>query len=150
MAASKTFNVAGLGTAFAIIPNASLRRKFTQAAQGMVPWVTILGLEATQAAFTLCDDWHTALLDYLRANREYLVNEINNIPGLKALTPDATFLLWVDASGLGVENTQTWCEERGVGPSPGVDFGNKNFFRLNFGCPRSHLEQAIRRLKQTV
>ena len=147
MAASKTFNVAGLGAAFAIIPNRQLRSKFSRAAQGMIPWVNILGLVATEAAFTSCDQWYDELKDYLRANRDYLVNEINNIEGLTALTPDATFLLWVDASGLNVSDTQKWCEARGVGPSPGADFGNKHFFRINFGCPRSQLETAISRLK---
>ena len=147
MAASKTFNVAGLGAAFAIIPNNSLRAKFSRAAQGMIPWVNILGLVATEAAFNLCDHWYVELKDYLRANRDYLVDEINKIDGLTALTPDATFLLWVDASGLNVSDTQKWCEERGVGPSPGADFGNKAFFRINFGCPRSQLEEAVKRLK---
>ena len=55
MAASKTFNVAGLGTSFAVIPDAGLRRQFTQAAAGIMPWVTVLGLAATQAAFTECE-----------------------------------------------------------------------------------------------
>ncbi|WP_100656114.1 MalY/PatB family protein [Alteromonas flava] len=147
MAASKTFNVAGLGAAFAIIPDNRLRRRFVQAAQGMVPWVNILGLVATQAAFTHCDEWHRALLDYLRGNRDYAVQAINEIEGLQALTPEATFLLWVDASGLNVEDTQQWCEQRGVGPSPGRDFGEQRFFRLNFGCPRADLETAIQRLR---
>ncbi|WP_100643838.1 MalY/PatB family protein [Alteromonas facilis] len=150
MAASKTFNVAGLGAAFAIIPNATLRRRFTQAAQGMVPWVNILGLVATEAAFTLCDEWHQSLLHYLRGNREYLVDAVSRIDGLTAQTPDATFLLWVDASGLGVDDTQKWCESRGVGPSPGADFGNRDFFRLNFGCARDDLKLAIKRLSTGV
>lgn len=147
MAASKTFNVAGLGAAFAIIPDRALRARFSRAAQGMIPWVNILGLVATEAAFTQCDDWYEALKTYLRGNRDYLIDAINNIDGLKVLTPQATFLLWVDASGLHVDDTQKWCEERGVGPSPGADFGNKQFFRINFGCPRSQLEMAVARLK---
>jgi cystathionine beta-lyase len=147
MAASKTFNVAGLGTSFAIIEDPSVRRKFTQAAQGLVPWVTVLGLTATQAAFTQCDEWHQAFLTYLRGNRDYLVAEIANIDGLKLLTPQATFLAWIDASGLGVGNPQKHFEELGVGPSPGADFGDKNFVRINFGCPRSQLEQAVALIK---
>lgn len=147
MAASKTFNVAGLGAAFAIIPDKQLRSRFSRAAQGMIPWVNILGLVATEAAFTLCDDWYQAMLNYLRDNRNYLVKQINQIDGLTALTPQATFLLWVNAQGLNVSDTQKWCEDRGVGPSPGIDFGNKEFFRINFGCPRHQLEQAISRLK---
>jgi cystathionine beta-lyase len=147
MAASKTFNVAGLGTSFAIIEDPKVRREFNLAAQGMVPWVTVLGLTATEAAFTQCDDWHQAFLDYLRGNRDYLTAEIAKIDGLKLLTPQATFLAWIDASGLGVENPQKHFENLGVGPSAGVDFGDKNYVRINFGCPRSQLERAIELIK---
>jgi cystathionine beta-lyase len=147
MAASKTFNVAGLGTSFAIIEDASVRRKFIAAAKGIVPWVTVLGLAATEAAFTQCDEWHQAFLSYLRGNRDYLVKEVANISGLKLLTPQATFLAWIDASGLCVENPQKHFEDLGVGPSPGADFGDKNFVRINFGCPRSQLEQAVALIK---
>ncbi|WP_088332588.1 PatB family C-S lyase [Lacimicrobium sp. SS2-24] len=146
MAASKTFNIAGLGAAFAIIPDNTLRRRFNQAAMGIVPWVNVLGLYATEAAFTLCDEWYQRQLEYLRENRDYLVEQINQIDGLRVNAPQATFLAWVDASGLGVDNPQAWFEEKGVGPSPGTDFGNKQFVRLNFGCPRDYLHQAIARL----
>ena len=147
MAASKTFNIAGLGASFAIIPSAQVRRRFTRAAQGMLPWVNILGLIATEAAFTQCDDYHKALLDYLRSNCDYLVAQVNAIEGLRALSPQATFLLWVDGSGLAVESPQGWFESRGVGPSPGADFGAPDFIRINYGCPRADLETAIQRLK---
>jgi cystathionine beta-lyase len=147
MAASKTFNVAGLGTSFAIIPDTKIRAAFNKSARGIVPWVTVTGLTATNAAFRYCDDWHQQELAYLKANRDYLVTEINKIEGLKAVSPAATFLLWVDASGLQVENTQLWCEARGIGPSAGRDFGDKDFFRLNFGCSRDYLIEAIEKLK---
>lgn len=143
MAASKTFNVAGLGTSFAIIPDPQVRKRFTLASQGMVPWANVLGLVATEAAFTQCDTWHQGELEYLRANRDYFVAQINQIAGLKILAPQATFLAWIDASGLGVDNVQAYFEDKGVGPSPGVDFGDDNFVRINFGCPRQYLEQAI-------
>jgi cystathionine beta-lyase len=146
MAASKTFNVAGLGTSFAIIPNRKLRLAFTQAAAGIVPWVTVLGLAATEAAFTLCDDWHQAQIQYLRENRDRVVEVINSIDGLRMLKADATFLAWVDASGLGAKNVLTWAEEKGVGPSPGVDFHKADHFRINFGCSRAMLDTILARL----
>ena len=147
MAASKTFNIAGLGTSFAIIPNPSVRARFVKAAQGIVPWPNLMGLIATEVAFTQCDDWYQQEIAYLRANRDYLVEEINNIDGLRLLCPEATFLAWVDASGLGVDNPQQYFEDKGIGPSPGIDFGDKSFVRINFGCPRAHLEKAIALLK---
>lgn len=147
MAASKTFNVAGLGTSFAIIPNAKIRNEFVAAGAGIVPWVNVMGLEATATAFTECDLWHQAQLEYLRGNRDYLVKAINNIAGLRCISPESTFLLWVDASALEVEDVQKWCEQRGVGPSPGKDFGAPEFFRINYGCAREYLEQIIERLR---
>jgi len=147
MAASKTFNIAGLGTSFAIIPNAKLRAAFNHNARGIVPEVTIAGLTATNAAFRYCDEWHQQEVAYLKENRDYLLTEINSIEGLKAISPAATFLLWVDASGLQVSDTQAWCEAKGVGPSAGKDFGDKDFFRLNFGCSRDYLVEAIKKLQ---
>jgi|TARA_R110002153_G_scaffold228576_4_gene381551 cystathionine beta-lyase len=146
MAASKTFNVAGLGTSFAIIPDPKLRQQFTSAAAGIMPWVTVLGLAATEAAFTLCDEWHSAQIEYLRANRDAVYETINGIDGLSMLKQEATFLAWVDASGLGVENVQTWAEEKGVGPSPGADFHKADHFRINFGCSQSMLNDVLQRL----
>ncbi|MCC2607676.1 MalY/PatB family protein [Planctobacterium marinum] len=148
MAASKTFNVAGLGTSFAIIPDARLRASFSKAMMGIMPWVTILGLVATETAFTQCDQWYDTLLQYLRKNRQFLFEEINQIDGFNMLLPQATFLAWIDASKLGVDLPQAYVEAKGVGPSPGADFGDKNFIRINFGCPKSYLEQAVQRLKR--
>ena len=151
MAANKTFNIAGLGASFAIIPDAQVRQQFNLAARGIVPWVNIMGLIATQAAFTLANDWHEAQRNYLIGNREYLAKAINAIPGLKAIPAPATFLMWVDASALdlqGAKNVQDWCESRGVGPSPGADFGDEHFFRLNFGVSRSMLEEVVDRLSR--
>lgn len=147
MAASKTFNIAGLGTSFAIIPDPNLRKRFSAAAQGIVPWVNVLGLVATEAAFTECEAWYQAQITYLKENRRYIVEQVAQIDGLELLTPEATFLAWIDASGLKVTNPQRYFEERGIGPSPGIDFGDKNFVRINFGCPKSYLEEMFERLR---
>lgn len=148
MAASKTFNVAGLGTSFAIIPDTALRRKFTQGAAGIVPWANVMGLVATEAAFTKCDNWLSEQINYLRSNRDYLVTRINAIDGLKVVSAEATFLAWIDARELGVEDVLKWCESKGVGPSPGRDFGEPGFFRINFGCSRAMLTDILDRLSQ--
>jgi cystathionine beta-lyase len=147
MAASKTFNVAGLGTSFAIIPNAKVRASFVNAMGGIVPWPNVLGLVAVEAAFNECDDWRKQQLAYLRSNRDYLVKAVNEISGLSAVSPQATFLLWINAGDLGVDNTQTWIEDKGVGPSPGKDFGDSSCFRLNFGCSHDYLQQIIKRMQ---
>ena len=148
MAASKTFNVAGLGAAFAVIPDKQLRERFTRSAAGIVPWVNVMGLIATEAAFTQCDDWHKAQIDYLRDNRDLVVSRINRIEGLRMHSPEATFLAWIDASGLGVSNVQAWAEDQGVGPSPGIDFHARDYFRLNYGCSREMLDAMLTRLEK--
>lgn len=147
MAASKTFNIAGLGTSFAIIPDAKLRAQFSSAAAGIVPWVNFMGLVATEVAFTQCDDWHSAQLDYLRSNLDYVCEQVDALSGFELVRPQATFLAWVDASGLEVNDVHSFMESKGVGPSPGRDFGWRDFTRLNFACPKSMLEEAFARLK---
>jgi cystathionine beta-lyase len=70
MAPSKTFNIPGLGCAFAVIPDAALRRRFERAMHGIVPHVNVLGLAACEAAYRDCGDWRRELLAYLRGNRD--------------------------------------------------------------------------------
>lgn len=147
MAASKTFNVAGLGTSFAIIPDRNVRTRFTRASAGIVPWVNFMGLVATEVAFTQCDDWHQAQLEYLRSNLDFVEQQVKKIEGLSFVRPQATFLAWIDASGLNQDNVQAYMESKGVGPSPGKDFGWPQFTRINFACRRSLLEQAFNRIK---
>lgn len=145
MSAGKTFNIAGLGVSFAIIPNAGLRKRYKAAANGVSPWANMLGLVATATAFNDGRDWYRRQLNYLRANRDYLIAALNQIGGLKAASPEATYLAWIDCSGLGQEDVQTWFERRGVGPSPGRDFGAPQFARINFACPRRQLETIVAR-----
>lgn len=148
MAASKTFNIAGLATSFAIIPDATIRQRFVSQSTGISPWVTIMGMVATEKAFTECDQWYQSMLAYIRGNRDYLFRQINRLPGLKMLRPQATYLAWVDATGLGVDSPQKHYEEKGIGFSPGVDFGNKNYVRINYGCPRSYIDEALIRMSK--
>ncbi|NTS75626.1 putative C-S lyase [Catenovulum sp. SM1970] len=150
MAASKTFNIAGLGVSFSVIPNPSLRAKFRNAGMGIVPWAQVLGLVATEAAFKGGLAWRDALLDYLRGNQEYLYQEINAIEGMSMQKSDATFLAWIDCSGLGVDDVQKFWEDAGVGPSPGRDFGEEQFARINFGCPRGQLVEIVGRIKAAL
>lgn len=150
MAPSKTFNIPGLGCAFAIIPDSRLRRAFLDAMHGIVPHVNILGLVATEAAFTACDDWQAELLGYLRGNLRSVERAIGAVPGLDMRPPEATYLAWIDAREFaadnGIENPARHFEARGVGLSDGADFGAPGFVRLNFGTRRALLEEALARI----
>lgn len=150
MAASKTFNLAGLCCSFAIIPNQKLRRNFKQASTGIVSHVNLFGYISTQAAYQQGEKWHQQLLDYLRENRDYLLEEINQIRGLKLDSVEATYLAWIDVSRLGLDNPHRFFEQAGVGMSPGRDFGDNGFMRLNFGCSLTNLKEAVSRMRMAV
>ncbi|WP_417223592.1 MalY/PatB family protein [Amphritea sp.] len=150
MAPSKTFNIAGLGCSFAIIPDPQLRKQFQQIRKGIVPDVNLLGYTATMAAYKEGGDWHQQQLDYLKGNRDYLTKEINQIPGLRLNPVEATYLAWIDVSAAKLENPAHFFEQAGVGMSPGRDFGDERFMRLNFGCPRSMLIEAVDRIRRAM
>ncbi|WHT00436.1 MAG: cysteine-S-conjugate beta-lyase [Pantoea stewartii] len=147
---SKTFNIAGLGASVAVIPDPELRARFTAVRQGIVPSVDILALVAAEVAWRACDDWLDAQLDYLRGNRDWLVSEVNALPGLKMTSPEGSYLGWIDARELQVASPALYFEKHGLGFSPGRDFGDDGFVRINFGCPRALLEEAVRRLRRAV
>lgn len=146
MAPSKTFNIPGLGCAFAVIPDAALRRRFLRAMDGIVPHPNVLGLAACEAAYRDCGDWHRELLAVLRANRDRVELTVDRLPGLKMHHVEATYLAWIDARGLGLADAQAHFERHGIGLSDGRDFGAPGWLRLNFGCPPATLELALNRL----
>ncbi len=158
MAPSKTFNLPGLYSTFAVIPNPSLRRAFEKTMDGIMPHVNTLGLVATEVAYRDCDDWQQALLTYLRGNAKMVQDAVAQMPGLVTTSVAATYLAWIDCRELcaerGIDNPQLLFENAGVGLSSGAEFGLRGDFsqyiRLNFGCPRSTLEQALRRMKTAV
>lgn len=150
MGPGKTFNIAGLGIAFAVIANATLRRRFVRAMQGLVPGPCGPAYAALEAAVTQCEPWRRALLDYLRENRDHLANALAAL-GLPATYPEATFLTWIDARDLATANGEppvAHFERHGLGLSDGAPFGAPGFVRFNFGCRRETLLLAIERLQR--
>ena len=148
MAPSKTFNIPGLACAFAVIPDAALRRRFTGAARGIVPDVNVLGYVAAEAAFREGADWHRGLIDTLRRNRDRVEAAVGAMPGLAMTHVEATYLAWIDARGLGVDDPVAFFEAAGVGLSNGADFGLPGWVRLNFGCPGATLDAALERMRR--
>ncbi len=154
MAPSKTYNVPGLGTSLAIIPDPALRARFLRANAGIVAEVTCLGFTACEAAYRDCEPWRQALLAALRGNRDYLLETIaRDLPGIRVEAPvEATYLLWMNVSALGLANPLAHFEQHGVGLSAGEPFGaaKGTHLRLNFGCPRATLVEAMRRMKAAL
>ena len=147
MSPSKTFNLPGLGCAFAVISDEKLRRRFVQAKSGIVPLVNALGFTAAEAAYRNCADWHAGLLEYLRGNRDTVARAIADMPLLSMAPLEATYLAWIDVRSADLPNPVRFFEDAGVGLQDGVEFDGPGFVRLNFGCRRPLLEAALERMK---
>jgi cystathionine beta-lyase len=150
MSPSKTFNLPGLGCAFAVIPEEKLRRSFKKVMEGIVPRVNAVGYTAARVAFNDCADWHAALIEYLRGNLAIVEQAIQQMPGLAMAPVEATYLAWIDMRAAGVSNPGAFFENAGVGLQDGVEFDAPGFARLNFGCPRSLLEEALDRMSKAI
>lgn len=155
MAPSKTYNVAGLDCAIAIIPDEDLRKQFDCGNQGLVPHVNIMGLTAALAAYRDGADWLAELIEYLNGNRKYLSDYIReNLPELDVFPAEGTYLAWIDCRKVNLPDvpSQYFLEECKVALNSGADFGEagKGFVRLNYGCPRSTLEDALERMTEGI
>ena len=151
MAPSKTFNIAGLNCAFAVIPDNDLRNRFVTTKAGLVPWPNALGYVACEAAFTNGTAWHRQLLAYLRDNRNLVERVVTeDLPGLSTTHVEATYLAWIDTRRSKIKDPTSFFEKAGVGLSDGRLFGAPGFVRLNFACPRKRLRLALERMKTAL
>ena len=104
LAPSKTFNIAGLGFSFAVIPNPELRQAFENARRGTAGWSNVLAMTAACAAYQNGAPWLCAALDYMEANRDYLTEFVNNqLPGVHMAKPEGTYLAWLDCNDLSLD-----------------------------------------------
>ena len=150
MAPTKTFNLAGLGGAFAIIKNPELREQFIQGGKGMISRLTTFAYISMLAAYRDCEPWRRDLLAYLRANRDYLANRIDGITGISMSPVEATYLAWLDVSMLNLDDPMEFFESAGVGLSDGPQFDGQGYMRLNFACPLETLVEACDRIESAV
>lgn len=155
MAPSKTFNIAGLSCAVAIIPNKQLRKKFLLAKRGLMPDMNYLGLIAATAAWQEGKPWLTALKVHLNHNldilEKWLANlEAKDLPSFGYQRPAATFVAWLDAAQLGFANPAAQFLEAGVALTCGSAYGSPQHVRLNFACPTSQLEEALARMEKLI
>ncbi len=156
-APSKTFNLPGLQSANIITPNAKLRAELQrQYDRNMFPLVNTLGMVAAEAAYTHGEPWLEQMLDYVRGNHEYFARAINSsIPELKVLPTDSLYLAWMDCRGLGLsadELKEFMLIEARVWLDHGQKFGleGHGYMRVNLGCPRSTVEDAVNRIITAV
>lgn len=150
MAPSKTFNLAGFGGSFAVIQDPSLRQRFSEEMRGVVANVNIMAYESMLVAYRDCEDWYRSLIAYLQGNRDFLLDAFSEIGGITMNPVEATYLAFLDVGSLSLNDPPGFFENAGIGMSEGYRFGDDRFMRLNFGCPRSVLIDAISRFKRAL
>jgi len=148
---SKTYNLPGLACAFAVIPEDTLRTAIKRTARGIITEINTFGYAGCAAAYRHGEPWRKELIQYLRANRDLAFQFVREqLPGIVMHPMEATYLAWLDVRALKLETPVKFFEDHGVGLSNGIDFGTPGFLRLNFGCPRSRLQEGLNRMAKAV
>lgn len=157
IAASKTFGIAGLTTSTTIIPDSEKRVIFQNRLKSLgLGTANVLGITASEAAYRHGGEWLDELLEYLQGNLRLAEAAFKrNIPGIKANTPDGTYLMWLDCRelSLGQEELMHFIShEARLGLNDGATFGpgGEGFLRMNIACPESILSEGLGRLEEAV
>ena len=158
MAPSKTFNIAGLGSSVCHIASPDLRKRFFGWLDALgVAGGNIFAFTAAEAAFAHGEEWRRQMLDYLNANVQALDEFLHTrMPKVKAVLPEASYLAWLDFSAYGIphkELADRFINEAHVVMNDGTTFGGDAYegcFRLNLGCPRAQLLDALERINKAI
>lgn len=157
MAPSKTFNMPGLITSYYVISNPALRRQLsTFMSKNDVGGGNIFAYQATMAAYRQGDEWRKQMLDYIQGNIDYVMGFLKeNIPQIKPMKPEASFLIFLDCTGLGWSDEELpkfFVQNAKLGLNDGRMFGpgGDQHMRMNIGCPRSIVAQAMEQLKKAI
>ena len=153
--ASKTFNMAGLASAYAIIPNPQVRQKFLDKTVGyMLTDGNIFAFQTTVAAYEQGEEWLNQLLAYVQGNIDFLTQYIDQyLPKVKYIVPQASYLVFLDFRALGLSQKElvSFCTNKAhLALVDGSVFGEegKGFMRINLASPRSVIEKALEQLKE--
>lgn len=154
VAPSKTFNLAGLSTSLAVIPDPSLRRRFRAEFDRMhIDQGNVFGTVALEAAYRQGDEWLDRLLEYVRGNMEYVTEFFaRHIPSVKTRPSEGTYMMWLDFRAWGLSPQELWhflVFEAGLGLNEGARFGTggEGFMRINLATRRALVEQAMSQLE---
>lgn len=156
-APSKTFNLAGLKTSNIIVANEEYKNKINRSLninESIEP--NVFGIEALISAYNYSEDWLDELLIYLEKNRDHFISYIEkNIPELKVIKPEATYLLWIDCSKLNIKSEDLVAKIKEVGKlriASGETYGQSgdNFIRVNIACPMKTLDEGLKRLHHAI
>lgn len=154
---SKAFNLPGIVTSYAIVPNDNLRERFYSALRASeLDAPAMFQLAPVVAAYTEGEEWLASMLGYVEQNILYVKEYCEkNIPGIRVIVPDASFLVWFDCKGLGLsgeELDRLFIDKAGLALNNGMMFGKEGegYMRLNVGCSRDVLQEAMARLERAV
>lgn len=155
---SKTLNTPGLIGSYVIIPNEKIRDEFIGVTRrrDFLNSASILGMYATMIGYTQCDDYIDQLNEYIRGNMEMVENFIrNHLPDFKFQKPEATYLAWIDAREVPFsadEIRDALVNVGGVAIMKGETYGENGakYLRMNLGCPRSKIEEGLKRFKKAM
>lgn len=157
MAPSKTFNIAGIVSSFAVITNKEIRDKYLSYIKPRgLDEGTLFAYTATRVAYDECGDWLDDMLEYVQGNVNFVDSYLKkNIPQIKAMLPEASFLVWLDCTSLKLSQrdlVKLFVDEAGLALNDGTVFGREGegFMRLNVGTSRLVLEKALNNLKNAV
>ncbi len=156
-APSKTFNIAGIVSSYAIVPNDTIREKFfSWLSANELNEPTLFAPIATVAAFSQGDEWRKAMLHYIEGNVDFVTDYCaTHIPSVKPFRPQASFLVWLDCRALKLDHEQLvdlFVNKAHLALNDGEMFGKegKGFMRMNVASPRSVLEKAMEQLREAV
>jgi cysteine-S-conjugate beta-lyase len=157
MSPSKTFNLAGLSTAYLVISDPALRKQYENVLDHVhVGAGNIFGFVAAEAAYNHGAEWLIQLMDYLEGNLRFLQEFISrHIPGIRVILPQATYLIWLDCRQMGLSRNALhsfMIHKAGLGLNDGPQFGieGEGFQRINIACPRTILYEALVKLQRAV
>jgi cystathionine beta-lyase len=155
MGTSKSCNLAGIKCAVAVVENAELRRRLNAVREDLIPSVNALAYTAAVAGFRYAQPWQDAVLCYLEANRDFLVQYVRkHLPGIQVSKPEGTPLAWLDCRQAAIPNppSEFFLQKASVALNDGEAYGRggKGFVRLAFGCPRGLLRQGLDRMKEAL
>ena len=159
-APGKTFNTAGIGGGYAVIPDAATRERFDRERRGMhLGEGSVFGLTALKAAYQHGAQWPAELMAHVATNRDHVVEAIEDLP-IEPMAPEATYLLWLDCRGMGLSDAvldpedralqRFFIDEAGLGLSQGIIFGEpgRGYMRINLATPTRVIDRAMAQLRE--
>ncbi|MBR1947397.1 MAG: pyridoxal phosphate-dependent aminotransferase [Bacteroidaceae bacterium] len=154
MAASKTFNIAGLESSYHIIQNEALRKQYSEyLTRSELDTAHLFATTAVAVAYNEGDEWLAQMLQYVEENIAFLDKYLKeNMPKISFIRPQASYLVFLDARELGMPQerlVEFFLKEAKVAMNDGTMFGQEGagFMRMNLGCPRATLQQALEQIK---